>query len=542
MIKQFREDLKNEFNGYSFKKLGKDALAGITVGAVALPLALAFAIASGADAAAGLVTAIISGIVMSLLSGASFQISGPTGAMTAVLVTIVARHSLSGMFITCLIAGIILLLTGILRLGKLVELIPTPVIMGFTSGIAIVIALGQVDNFFGTRSSGQTIIEKMHSFFTSPFNFNIYTIITGVIVIVIMIIWPKKWSEIVPSSLAAITVATAVSILMGFDIPTVGEIPKTLLLENRISLSGFDYSTITSYIPSAFTIAALGAIESLLCASSAGKMKNEKFNSDRELVAQGIGNIVMPFFGGVPSTAAIARTSVAVKSGGQTRLTGVFHSLFLIVCIFVLSPLMFKLPLSALSGVLIVTAWRMNDWKDIRYTFSKKLKGPITKFVITMLATVIFDLTLAIISGIIVALVIFVHEVSKIHIECSQVENDKLTSAHDLKEIHNKTIVVYVTGPVYFANIKKLTQMLERINDCDKIILSMRGVPLIDITAISAIYDIYKDKKENGCKVVFCGLQQKVSNYFKRTDFYDKIGNNNFYWSVDKVLLEYLDD
>ena len=369
--------LKKEFSGYDKSKLVKDLLAGITTAAVALPLALAFGISSGADAAAGMITAIFAGILIGGLSGASYQISGPTGAMSAILVSLVAQHGINGVFTAGFISGIILIIAGIFKLGKIVSFIPTPVITGFTSGIAIIIALGQIDNLTGFKGTGLTAIEKIGSYFTSPQSLNPTALIIGICVIAFMFVYPKKLSAYVPGSLAAIIVATALNFIFNFDVGVVGKIPETLLLDNRLDISALNLKSISELVAPAISIAALGLIESLLCGSSAARMKNEKFNADIELVAQGIGNAVIPFFGGVPATAAIARTSVAIKSGGQTRLTSVFHSLILLLSMFALGGVMSKIPLSALAGVLIVTAWRMNEWHVIKSIFRKKIKTAI---------------------------------------------------------------------------------------------------------------------------------------------------------------------
>ncbi len=538
MIKKYFSDLKREFSGYNLNSLSKDLMAGVTVAAVALPLALAFGVACGADAASGMIAAIVAGIVISLLSGASFQISGPTGAMSAVLVTIVSRYSLDGMFVTCLIAGIIMLVLGIFKLGKLVNYIPAPVITGFTSGIAVVIALGQVDNLFGTVSHGETAVEKLLSYFQTGFNVNISTLLIGLLVIAIMIIWPKKWNAKVPSSLVAIIIAGIVSYVLKLDIPRVGDIPKTLILDSRLHLGSLKAINFMELLSPAITIAALGMIESLLCGSSASRMKSEPFDADRELVAQGIGNIVIPFFGGVPCTAAIARTSVAIKSGCQTRLTGIFHSLFLIACMFLLAPVMAALPLSALAGVLMMTAWRMNEWESITYIFKNKFKGPIFKFLVTMIATVVFDLTIAIVLGIVFSIIVFVFNISKLNIDVSKVENDKINSDVDVENLHKDTVVVYLTGPLFFTNCDKLIAFFKELAPCKKIILSMRGVPYIDITATSALLDCYLEKTSQGTEFVFSGLQERVMENFSRGEFMEKVGQDKFYWSVDKVLLE----
>ena len=538
MVGRYISDLKREFSGYNFSKLLQDLLAGVTVAAVALPLALAFGISSGADAAAGLVTAIIGGFLMSLLSGASYQISGPTGAMTAVLITVVAKYQLHGMFVTCLIAGVMLLLCGVFKLGRLVDYIPIPVITGFTSGIALVIALGQIDNLFGTISAGESIVQKLGSYFTLGFPVNWANLFVGLGAVAVMLVWPKAWSAKVPASLAAIVAAILAVVLLQPDIPTVGKIPQSILLSDHLTLDALSLKELPSFLSPAFSVAALAMIESLLCASSAARMKKQGYDADRELLSQGIGNIVLPFFGGVPATAAIARTSVAIKSGGQTRLTGIFHSLVLLLCVFVLSPLFQNLPLSALSGVLIVTAWRMNDWENIRQYFGKKMKGPIIKFFVTMAATVVFDLTLAIIFGIAAALIVFVYRVSKLEVTNSRVENDKMhLSDADVEGSCGSAVVVYVAGPMFFMNSQKLVRELESVTGYRTVILSIRGVPIIDISAISALADYCDACALNGVELVVCGAQDKVLDKLKTCELYDKIGEQRFYRSVDRFLM-----
>ena len=286
MIKKYISDLRKEFNGYNGKKLTADLMAGLTVAAVALPLALAFGVSSGADAASGLITAIVAGILTGVLSGASYQISGPTGAMTAILLTVSAKYGLQGVFLAGAISGVILLLAALLKFGKLVSYIPLPVITGFTSGIAIIIALGQIDNFFGTASEGENALQKFISYGRLGFDPNYYAVMFGVIVIAIMLLYPKKLNAKFPASLASIIIALIIQIIFDFDVSEVGAIPKTLLLENRLMLSAVTFESIKVLITPAASIAALGMIESLLCGASAGKMKNEKIDASRELVAQ----------------------------------------------------------------------------------------------------------------------------------------------------------------------------------------------------------------------------------------------------------------
>jgi len=538
MIKKFINDLKAEFAGYNAKRFSKDLMAGITVTAVALPLALAFGVSSGADAAAGLITAIISGIIISLFSGAAFQISGPTGAMTAILITVVIKYQMQGVFVASLIAGIILLLFGILKLGKLISFIPMPVVTGFTSGIAIVIALGQIDNFFGTTSAGETAVQKLLSYGELGFSPDLQSVLIGIIVVLIMILWPKKLNAVVPSSLIGIIAATIVSIVFNFDVAVVGEIPKTLLPEQRLSLSGLNLDTIKGLLTPGFTIALLAMIESLLCGASAARMKNQPFDADRELVAQGIGNIIIPFFGGVPATAAIARTSVAIKSGCETRLTGVIHAIGLLISMFVLGGIMAKLPLSALAGVLMVTAWRMNEWSSIKYIFKNNFKASILKFLLTMVCTVVFDLTIAIAVGVIVAAFIYLGRSSKLTVTFSKVTNEKMhQSDADVEAIHNNSIVAYVTGPVFYGTSADFRAAFDNIESCDELILSMRAVTTVDVSGAQVIYEICESLKEKGINILFCGVNDNVYEVLTKAGITELIGENSYYFSVDKALL-----
>ncbi len=538
MFTQYIRDLKKEFSNYNSSIFMKDLLAGLTVTAVALPLALAFGVSSGANAAAGLITAIIAGLVISSLSGAYYQISGPTGAMAAILMSIISKYHMQGVFIATLMAGIILILAGVFRLGRLTSFIPAPVITGFTSGIAIIIALGQIDNFFGVVSEGESAISKLISYYRLGFAPDIPTLLVGLFVIVFMLFFPKKLNSIVPASLLAIIITTAASIAFHLDIKVVGEIPKTLLPSERLQLSNLQLNQIEGLLTPAFSIAMLGMIESLLCGASAGRMTNVRMNNDRELVAQGIGNVLLPFFGGIPATAAIARTSVAIKSGAKTRLTGIIHALGLLLAMFVLGPVMSQIPLSALAGVLIVTAWRMNEWSSIKYMFSRKFHGAILKFLITMAATVLLDLTFAIAIGILLGLVLFIKRSSNLDITTEDVDFKRLgITTH----ISNKDwCVVYITGPMFFMTAECLKHEIDQLTSKEVIIFSMRGVPMADITTVSILMDYYKEASTRGVKVIFSSMQPSVMRIFEQAGLTEENINNNVYFSVDKAIAELL--
>ena len=535
MFKKYVSDLKAEFKGYNGKKLTQDLMAGLTVAAVALPLALAFGVSSGADAASGLVTAIVAGIVIGILSGASYQISGPTGAMAAILLSVSAKYGITGVLTAGFISGAILIIAAVCRVGKLVSYLPAPVITGFTSGIAIIIALGQIDNFFGTHSVGENQIAKIGSYFsgTGNFNPNWWAVMFGGLVVLIMIVYPKKWNAVVPSSLVGIIVALIVNMVF-FEqgtVAEVGAIPSSLVTDDSIIRKGFDFANITNLIMPAVSIAALGMIESLLCGASAGKMKGERLDASRELIAQGIGNMVIPLLGGVPATAAIARTSVAIKSGGQTRLVSVFHSVVLILSMFLLGGVMSRIPMAALAGVLMVTAFRMNDWAAIKSIFKKKFKSSILQYVLTMVSTVVFDLTVAIVIGVVAAMIVFVVKSSELRVTSSDMDEDKLKgkvrSGH-----HEEFKVVYVSGPLFFGTQEKLINQLEALCGNPQVILSMRGVPTADDISLSELERLYNTLREKGTQISFTGVQTAVSEMMERAGFRERIGEEHFYWDA----------
>lgn len=538
-MKTFIADLRREFSGYNGKRFTKDLMAGVTVAAVALPLALAFGVSSGADAAAGLITAILAGIVIGLLSGASYQISGPTGAMAAILASVVATYGLQGVFAATLMAGILLVLAGLLKVGRLVSIIPMPVITGFTSGIAIIIALGQLDNFFGTTATMSGSLGKLLSYFTSGFHPDWKATVIGLFVVVFMIVWPKKWQAVFPSSLASLIVVLILNAFLKWDVAVVGEIPRTLLPAVRLSFSSLDLSSLGGLAAPALSIAVLGMIESLLCGASAGNMKGEPLNADRELVAQGIGNILLPFFGGVPATAAIARTSVAIKAGQQTRLTGVIHSLFLMASMFLLSGIMSQIPMAALAGVLMVTAWRMNEWHTIKYLFSHKLKSAILAFLVTLVCTVVFDLSVAILAGVALCCVIFaIKSVNNVEITISEVDPLRLEKLNQkYHERHAAVRVVYISGAIFFGSAGYLTRRLEEVPaDMSAVILSVRGVSTVDSTGIQAFTRFVEAQKARGVAVCFAGANTAFRTAMDRGGVTALVGEDAFFWGAQEAL------
>lgn len=538
MLQDFIRDLNREFSGYSGSKFSKDLMAGLTVAAVALPLALAFGVGSGATAASGLITAIIAGVIIGALSGASFQISGPTGAMTAILIMLVQKHGLDGIFIATFMAGIMLVLAGIFKMGRIIYFIPSSVITGFTSGIAIIIALGQLDNLFGVTSQGNLAIVKFFSYFTGNFHPHLPTFAIGLAVILIMIIWPKKWNAVFPSSLASLIIVLVLNSFLKLDVPLVGEIPKTLFLADRLSLSSIHLNELGQFFMPALSIAALAMIESLLCGAAAGKLKKEKLNGDRELVAQGIGNLIIPLFGGVPATAAIARTSVVIKSGGETRVAGIIHAIVLLLSMFLLAPIMSAIPLSALSGVLIITAWRMNDWENIHYIFGHRFKSGIAKFAITLGATVVLDLTQAIVVGVVFSSMLIVVRLTDIDITISEVENKRLEEIGiNIPTVPENIRVAYLTGTIFFATVEKLKTQLSRLDNTSVLILSMRGVPVLDLSGLQALTELTVNLQNSGTTVLLTSVQPKVLEKIEKGGLLETIGKEKVFTSAEHAIV-----
>ncbi len=531
---------RDEFSGYSLAKFQQDALAGLTVAAVALPLALAFGVASGASAAAGLVTAILAGIIMGLLGGAPYQISGPTGAMSAVLIVLVSRYGLEGIWVAGLLSGLLLLLIGIMRLGRFIAFIPTPVISGFTSGIALIIFIGQIDNLLGvTTPSSETAAQKLIGYFNGGFTPDLHTILLGLVVIGTMVLMPPKWSARFPSSLLGIILATLLNWTLGWSAAMIGAIPQTLFLADRLNLANIPWDNISEFIAPTLTITALGAVESLLAGAVGSNMTGVRLQANQELIAQGVGNMLIPFFGGVPATAAIARSSVGIKSGGQTRLVSIIHAVGLLLSMFLLAPFMARIPLAALAGVLMVTAVRMNEWGAIKFIFGKRFKTDMTAFTITMLATIVLDLTQAILIGSFLAGAVFLNKIASINISVEEVDTERLKQRGIETTGHCQHVrVAFLTGPLFFAATGQFNEAFADLKETHALILSMRGVPLIDTAGVEAIQRLHERLQKQGGTLMFAGIHDNVCNIIKRSGLTEKIGTENFFWSSDQAIVE----
>jgi len=512
---QYISMLKKEFKGYNGKSFLSDVIAGITVGAVALPLAIGFGVTSVPDGpeyaaigiSAGLITAILAGIITGLLGGGSFQISGPTGTMSVILCgLILGKYGYAGMFAAVFLAGIIRILAGVFRLGKLIRYIPKPVVTGFTAGIALIIAFGQIGNFFGVSPSGVTTVEKVTSFFATCLpDISIAAAVCSVLVTLLMFFYPKKIAKFIPASLGALIVATAavavLQIFFSLDIRIIDNISGSLINSEHFRFGDLSLEMLPHVIGPAFSIAMLCMIETLLCGTCAATMKKEEFNPNTELVAQGVANLVIAFFGGVPSTAALARTSVAIRAGGKTRIAGVFHSLFLLACMFVLTGAIRLVPYPALAGVLVVTAYRMNDWKQIKCYFKGKMWSEIALFLVTMLVTVLKDLTTAVALGIVLAFVLYFFRRLRMKVgKKFLVEQSKSGDA----------VLLTVRGMYCFANADKLVRAADAMGEYATLTIDLAHVSYTDYTACETL----KSLQENyGAALINVGADiQKTLN------------------------------
>lgn len=530
---------REEFHNYSFQFFQRDLLAGITVAAVALPLALAFGVASGATAAAGLVTAIIAGFLIGGLGGTAFQISGPTGAMSAVLIVVASRYGLSGVWTAALLAAVMIFLLGVFDLGQIVNFIPKAVIVGFTSGIALVIFIGQIDNLIGAKTAAApNNVAKVLNYFRFDYAVNIPAIGLALLVIVIMLVWPKRFNARFPGSLLAVIVATIGGLLLNLTVPTIGTIPQTIFLDQRLIPGQIPWDHFGDLIMPALSIAALGAIETLLCGTVAGRMVGKKMDSRQELIAQGLGNFLLPFFGGVPATAAIARTSVAIKSGGKTRVVSIVHSVTLLLIVLFLAPVISRIPMAVLAGVLAVTAWRMNEWPEIRQIFRLGFKSAIFAFLSTLIATVALDLTQAIIAGVGLSAVIFVFQMGRSKVVVEPVNVEKMRAGgYDMLYPADRIVVAYVMGPLFFGTVNTFNAALEKLDDTQDLVLSLRTVPLLDTTGISAIEELIVRMEHGGQRVYLSGLNEPVRAYLERAGIIKHLGEDHIFWSALEAIM-----
>lgn len=521
--------------GYSGKQFQKDLFAGIIVGIVALPLAIAFAVASGVSPDKGLITAVIAGFIISALGGSRVQIGGPTGAFIVIVYGIVAQYGLDGLLISTIMAGIFLIAFGLLRLGSVLKYIPHPLIVGFTSGIALVIFSTQIKDAFGLQleSVPSEFIHKWQAYAGAMGSINIYSVGIAVVTILITLL-SKHVIKKIPGSFIAIVVVTAVVAITGLPVSTIetvfGEIPSSFSLD----LPAVDWGNLGEYVAPAFTIALLGAIESLLSAVVADGMIGGNHRSNTELIAQGVANVVTPLFGGIPATGAIARTATNVRNGGRTPVAGMIHAVTLLLIMLFFGRWAKMIPMACLAGILIVVAYNMSEWRS----FVSILKGSrydIFILLTTFILTVLVDLTVAIQIGVVLSAFLFMERMSKgSTIIPVDVETDLLDNYNDVPAC----IEIYeISGPFFFAAAKKYQEVLKNFKSHTQVmIIRMRHVPFIDATGIHNFRETLSELKHHHKKVVLSGVQPDVWKALEKSGLADFIGREHIFSSFDEAL------
>lgn len=536
----FHPKLFSELRNYDRSKFAADFMAGIIVGIVALPLAIAFGIASGVTPEKGLITAIIGGFIVSLLGGSNVQIGGPTGAFIVIVAGIIGQYGIEGLAVATVMAGIILLLLGIFKLGVVIKFIPYPIIIGFTAGIALTIFSTQIKDLFGLTITGpmpDDFIGKWGVYFQHFNTTNLWSLGIGIISIIIILLTPKV-SRKVPGSLAAIIIVTVASFLLkrfaGVDaIETIGD--RYSINPTIPAPTGFSFSlaTIRELLPPAFTIAMLGAIESLLSATVADGVTGDRHNSNTELIAQGAANIIVPFFGGIPVTGAIARTMTNINNGGRTPVAGIIHAIVLLLILLFLSPLTKHIPMACLAGVLVIVSYNMSGWRTIR-GMMKNPKSDIAVLFATMLLTVIFDLTIAIAAGLLIAVVMFmkrIMESTNISVIRNQIDMtaDVESNHRDNKVDVAKGVEVYeIDGPFFFGIANKFDDVMHTIGEKSKVrIIRMRKVPFVDSTGLHNLENLIHASQKEKITVILSGVNPTVKETLIKAGIGELIGEEN---------------
>lgn len=545
----FKPKLISALSHYSLEKFKSDLVAGIVVGIVALPLAIAFGIASGVSPTVGLITAIIGGFIVSACGGCSVQIGGPTGAFIVIVYNIIMTYGLQGLAIATFMAGLILVALGIFKLGTVIKFIPYPIVVGFTAGIALTIFSTQMNDFFGLglRDVPGEFLPKWGTYFRHIADVNLTTTLVGVVSLLIIILAPKV-SRRIPGALLAIVVMTAAmyfisSINPGWHVETIGDrfgsLPTDLPTPHGFELT---MATINSLLPSAFTIAILGAIESLLSATVADGITGSRTNSNTELIGQGIANIVVPFFGGIPVTGAIARTMTNITNGGRTPIAGIIHALVLLLIFIFLMPLINMVPMACLAAVLIMVSYNMSGWRTIRGIMSNP-KSDISVLILTFLLTVIFDLTIAIEMGLLLAIILFLRRVmenTQIKVYSSQLDiaDGSETTIHEVLDVKKGVEVYEIDGPFFFGVATKFDELMRSsMKDKPKVrIIRMRKVPFIDSTGIHNLEILIKSSQEAGIHVVLSGVNPTVNETLHRSGIDSLIGSDHICDHITKAV------
>ena len=535
--------LDDKENGFSKEQFFKDLIAGIIVAIIALPLSIALGISSGVSPEKGLITAIIAGFIISLLGGSRVQIGGPTGAFVVIVFGIIQNHGVDGLIIATFMAGIILVLFGLLRFGSLIKYIPYPITVGFTSGIAVTLFSTQVKDFLGlsmTKTPSE-FIPKWEAYISHMNTTNLYTLAIGLLALIILIFWPKINKKI-PGSLIALIVTTLVVFIFNLPVATIGsqfgKISSNIPMPH---IPNLNLNTLKALIGPAFTIALLGGIESLLSAVVSDGMIGDKHNSNAELIAQGIANMGSSLFGGIPATGAIARTAANVKNGGRTPISGIVHSITLLLIMLVFMPLAKFIPLTTLSAILIIVSYNMSEWR----TFKAILKAPKSDIAIlltTFFLTVLFDLVIAIGIGMVVSMCLFMRRVAT-SIEVNELNesdcSDKSNIDTDMENLKvGENVLVYdIRGHLFFGAVDTFMNTMKEINDDAKVlVLRMRHTKTLDVIGYKQIKNIALSCKSRNMTLIISELQEQPKKVMRLMGFIDTLGEDHFATNFDEAL------
>lgn len=541
----FKPKLFSALSHYSSAQFKTDLVAGIVVGIVALPLAIAFGIASGVSPTVGLITAIIGGFIVSALGGCTVQIGGPTGAFIVIVYNIIANYGLEGLAVATFMAGLILIALGVFRLGTVIKFIPYPIVVGFTAGIALTIFSTQINDFFGLglKNVPSEFIPKWGVYLSNFGNVDWATLSVGLASLAIILLTPRL-SRRLPGALIAIILVTAVvSLIPGVDVETIGDRFGSLSTDIP-EPHGFELTmaNINRLLPSAFTIAMLGAIESLLSATVADGVTGSRTNSNTELIGQGMANVIVPFFGGIPVTGAIARTMTNITNGGRTPVAGIIHAVVLFLIYLFLMPLINLVPMSCLAAVLIVVAYNMSGWRTIRGIFHAP-KSDISVLAVTFLLTVIFDLTIAIEMGLMLAIILFLRRVMenteiKVYSQQLDIAEGSETTVHEVLNVNPGVSVYEIDGPFFFGVATKFDEMMRTtLGRKPKVrIIRMRKVPFIDSTAIHNLEMLIKSSHEENIHVVLSGVKENVRHSLEQAGIDALIGADHICDHITKAV------
>lgn len=525
---------------YTKEQLVKDIVAGIIVAIIALPLSIALALASGVTPEKGIYTAIVAGFLISFLGGSRVQIAGPTAAFATIVAGIVAENGMEGLILATLMAGILLVLMGVFRLGSLIKFIPYTITTGFTSGIAVTIFVGQIKDFLGLKIVTQEplieTIEKLEAVFAFLPTLNWQALVVGLVSLAVLIIFPKINKKI-PPSLIAVFVGIAMVKGLGFKADTIGDLFEISNALPKLSLPSFSFPMMKAVMGDAVTIAILAAIESLLSCVVADSMVNSRHRSNMELVAQGVGNMGSALFGGIPATGAIARTAANVKNGGRTPIAGMVHAVTLLLILVILMPYAALIPMPTIAAILFVVAYNMSEWKKFLYLCKTAPKSDIIILVTTFFLTVIFDLVIAIEVGMILASLLFMKRMS----EETQVQGWKYIDDENdpdrlnLRKVPEKTRVYEITGPLFFGATDKILR-ISLFEEDQILILRMRAVNAIDASAMNSLEELEQNCRKKGIHLILSHVNEQPLKIMKKSSFYSTLGEENFCAHIDDAL------